>query len=209
SLSTDTDPRILWRVALHEAGHATIAAALHLGQITRLAITPQGGETHRRRANNECLLSDLEDDICYDLAGRAAERLVLGTISAGAGGPAHSDLAGATDKALKIETAYGLGPDGPVWVEAPAVVILQNTNLRGRVRKRLDRAEARAVKVLTQHRRTLEALAKALMAERSLNEEQIAAIVAGVGMTAGATKSEACAAGHPEPRDEAQTPSAN
>ncbi|MBQ2262930.1 MAG: AAA family ATPase, partial [Loktanella sp.] len=47
SLSTDTDPRILWRVALHEAGHATIAAALHLGQITRLAITPQGGETHR------------------------------------------------------------------------------------------------------------------------------------------------------------------
>jgi cell division protease FtsH len=208
AISTDTAPRILRRVALHEAGHATIAAALNLGQITRLAITPYGGETHRQRANNECLLSDLEDDICYDLAGRAAERLALGAISAGAGGPAHSDLAGATDKALKIETAYGLGPDGPVWVDAPAVVMLQNTNMRGRVRKRLDQAEARAVQILTQHRSTLEALAKALMAERSLNTEQIAAIVEGIGMTAGTTKSEACAAGHPEPKDEARSPSA-
>lgn len=180
SLSIDTGPRILWRVALHEAGHATIAAALHLGRITRLVLTPQGGETHRQRAGTESLLSDIEDDICYDLAGRAAERLILGTISAGAGGPAQSDLASATDKALKIEIAYGLGPDGPVWVEAPTVIMLQNTNLRDRVRKRLDKAEARAVQVLSEHRAMLEALAKALMAERSLNEEQIAEIVAGV-----------------------------
>ncbi|WP_322890677.1 MULTISPECIES: AAA family ATPase [unclassified Yoonia] len=207
SLSTDTDPRILWRVALHEAGHATVAAALNLGQITRLAITPYGGETHRQRANNECLLSDLEDDICYDLAGRAAERLALGAISAGAGGPAHSDLAGATDKALKIETAYGLGPDGPVWVDAPAVIVLQNTNLRGRVRKRLDQAESRAVQILSKHRSTLEALATALMAERSLNAEQIAEIVEGIGVPGGTTDSKACTDSHHNPKDDARYPS--
>lgn len=168
-----TNPNLLWRMALHEAGHAVVGAALGLGAINSMKITAQGGEIRRRIVPTELLLSDIEALICYDLAGRAAERLVLGTISAGAGGPEQSDLAIATDRALKIETTYGLGVDGPVWLDAPGTLLLQNNHLRGRVRQRLDRAELRAGKILAQHRKTLEALAEALLAERSLNAAQI------------------------------------
>ena len=48
------------------------------------------------------------------MAGRAAERLVLGAVSAGAGGPPDSDLALATRVALDLETRYGLGAEGPL-----------------------------------------------------------------------------------------------
>jgi len=181
----DDDVRILWRVALHEAGHAVVACALGLGQITRMTLNVHGGEIHRRRVASESLLADIEADICYDLAGRAAERLVLGTISAGAGGPVQSDLATATDSALKIETAYGLGMDGPVWLEASPALMLQNTHLRDRVRQRIDHAEKRAGKILAAHRSTLEALARELMAERSLGTDRIAAQLKGMAVANG------------------------
>lgn len=56
------------------------------------------------------MLSDIDAEICHDLAGRAAETLIFGEASTGAGGPVDSDLA------LAIETAWGLGELGPAWV---------------------------------------------------------------------------------------------
>ncbi|WP_422003097.1 AAA family ATPase [Roseovarius mucosus] len=173
-MANDTPARI-WRVAVHEAGHAIVGAALGLGRITSLKITPSGGEILRSPVRSESLLTDLEAEIAYSLAGRAAERLVLGSVSAGAGGPATSDLAKATQCALGIETVYGLGSEGPIWHDAPEALMLQNAHLRGRVRQRIERAEKRAGVILTQHRATLEGLARALWQERSLNSDQIAA----------------------------------
>ncbi|MDT8326963.1 MAG: AAA family ATPase [Roseovarius sp.] len=163
----------IWRVALHEAGHAVVGAALGLGRITSLKITATGGEILRSPARSESLISDLEAEIAYSLAGRAAERLVLGAVSAGAGGPATSDLAKATQCALGIETVYGLGCEGPVWHDAPEALMLQNAYLRGRVRQRIERAEKHAGVILSQHRSMLEGLARALLQERSLNSNQI------------------------------------
>lgn len=173
-MANDTPARI-WRIAVHEAGHAIVGAALGLGRITSLKITPTGGEILRSPVRSESLLTDLEAEIAYSLAGRAAERLVLGSISAGAGGPATSDLAKATECALGIETVYGLGSEGPIWHDAPEALMLQNAHLRGRVRQRIERAEKRAGVILAQHRIPLEGLARALLQERSLNRDQIAA----------------------------------
>lgn len=53
--------------------------------------------------------------------------------------------------------------------------MLQNAHLRGRVRQRIERAEKRAGVILTQHRATLEGLARALWQERSLNSDEITA----------------------------------
>lgn len=170
-LKLDVDgehPRILWRIAVHEAGHAVVAAALDLGMIESMKVTDHGGEIRRRNMQTESLLSDLEAEICYNVAGRAAERLVLGTISAGAGGPAASDLAMATERSLGIETIYGLGAEGPVWHDMPGSLMLQNSHLRGRVRQRIERAEVRAGKILARHRATLEGLARELLQQRSL-----------------------------------------
>lgn len=170
---TDETSAQIWRVALHEAGNAVVGAALGLGRITSLKITATGGQILRNPARSESLISDLEAEIAYSLAGRAAECLILGTVSAGAGGPATSDLAKATQCALGIETVYGLGCEGPVWHEAPEALMLQNAHLRGRVRQRIERAEKRAGAILSQHRTTLEGLARTLLQERSLNSGQI------------------------------------
>lgn len=195
----------LWRVAVHEAGHAVLGAALGLGQITNMKVTNTGGEILRRSARSESLISDLEAEIAYSLAGRAAERLVLGTISAGAGGPGNSDLAKATDCALGIETVYGLGSEGPVWHDVPSALMLQNAHLRGRVRQRIERAEVRAGKILARHRSTLEALASALLENRSLNCEQIETHLRGVcELTASALAS--CVSQEPEQADIQSTP---
>ncbi len=163
----------LWRMALHEAGHAVAGAALHLGQITRMMISDEGGQITRLPRQTESLLSDIEDEITYSLAGRAAERLILGDISAGAGGPAQSDLAKATEWALDIEAVYGLGCKGPVWHGQDKQALLRDPVIEARIRQRIERADRRAGEILVEHRTVLEALAGDLMRKRSLDSDGI------------------------------------
>ena len=166
--TSGADDRILWRIAVHEAGHAIAGAAPGLGTIVSIAITTHGGQITRRNAPNDSLLSDIEAEITCALAGRAAEQLVLGEVSAGAGGVAISDLALATDYARRIETTLGLGFEGLVWHANPDALHLQTPPIRDRVRQRLTRAEQRASRILQQNRAVPEKLAKALMQNRSM-----------------------------------------
>ena len=165
--------RHLWRVAVHEAGHAVAGTALRLGTFTRMMISDQGGEITRRPGAMEGLLSELEAGIAYDLAGRAAERLVLGTISAGAGGFERCDLARATRSALDIEAIHGLGCEGPVWRGEGKALLLRDPAIRARVRQRIERAERRADEILARHREPLEALALDLLHRRSMGAAEI------------------------------------
>ena len=173
-LSNDREhPGRLWRIAVHEAGHAVIGQALGLGKITSMTVNDDGGMVQRQICHTESLLSDIEAEICYSLGGRAAERLVLATVSAGAGGPAHSDLARATEQALSIETMYGLGHEGPLWFRDPVTVMQHDGVLRARIRQRIERQEHRAGEILREHREVLEALARELVAKRSISSPQI------------------------------------
>lgn len=91
------DPAIDRRVALHECGHAIICAALDLGPVKRVFLDRDGGGgTLFEASAKHGLLADMQDRLVQMLAGRAAERLVLGDVSAGAGGGQDSDLAQAT-----------------------------------------------------------------------------------------------------------------
>lgn len=167
------DDAILCRIAIHEAGHAVAGVALGLGTIESIAITNQEGQIRRRSLPVESLLSDIEAEIAYSLAGRAAERLVLGEVSAGAGGPAASDLALATQMAVQIETVFGLGHEGLVWHADPDIIHRQTPAIRDRVRQRLQRAEQRASVLLGRHREALEALARTLVEKRSMRTGEI------------------------------------
>ncbi|MBU2935131.1 MULTISPECIES: AAA family ATPase [Pacificibacter] len=164
---------LLWRIAVHEAGHAIIAAALNLGPVTSLRVSPDGGQVTCQFKPNESLLSDFEAQIAYSLAGRAAERLVLGDISAGAGGSETSDLALATKAAIQIETTLGLGEGGALWHAKPNEALRATTRLRARLRHRLDHAEQRATTLLTEYRDQLEALARELLHQRSMRAAEI------------------------------------
>jgi cell division protease FtsH len=164
---------LLWRIAVHEAGHAIMGAALQLGRIDSMQITGDGGSILREGSSHQSLLADIEAEMSYSLAGRAAERLIFGEVSAGAGGPDTSDLAKATRYALDIETTYGLGHEGLVWHAKPNDALLTTPGIRDRVRQRLVRAEQQASNILTLHRAVLEALAQALLQKRSMRAAEI------------------------------------
>lgn len=171
--ASGADEKVLWRIAVHEAGHAVAGAALGLGMIQSISITTNGGEIQRRNMPNESLLSDIEAEITYSLAGRAAEWLVLGEISAGSGGQNMSDLALATRWAIQLETTLGLGHEGLVWHAKPETVHLHTPAIRERVRQRLTQAEQRAGALLAEHRKVLEALACDLVKRRSMRAQNI------------------------------------
>ncbi len=169
-----------WRVAIHEAGHAVVAKALKIGELSSIMITRDGGNVACRIYQNECRLSDIENEIAYSMAGRAAERLVLGEISAGAGGPAYSDLALATGRAIAIETTYGLGIQGPIWHQGSDSAHLAVPAIRDRVLQRITRAETRAGKILRQNRHYVELLARHLVEHRTIKRQTIARLLDGV-----------------------------
>ena len=164
---------VLWRYAVHEAGHTVVSAALRLGTIKRMSISLSGGEVASRPEIGHGVLIEIENEICHDLAGRAAEAMIFGEVSGGAGGTLASDLSQATRRALMIETNWGLGDLGPIWMPAPETVLLTDEQLRNRVRSRMQAAEERAHAILTTHRANLISLAETLLEKRSMREDEI------------------------------------
>ncbi|TFL16390.1 ATP-dependent metallopeptidase FtsH/Yme1/Tma family protein [Jannaschia formosa] len=115
------DPAERHRVAVHEIGHALVAAALPgADPVHKISIIPRGvgalGYTLQRPTEDRFLLTrtELEDRMAVLLAGRAAEAVVFGEVSTGA----EDDLAKATDIARAMATRFGMGRTiGPVALE--------------------------------------------------------------------------------------------
>lgn len=158
-----------WAIAVHEAGHAIVGIATGLSRPESIAILPFGGVCAQIDETIIGRRSEIESLLAIDLAGRAAERLVLGQVCRGAGGPSTSDLARATQMAAALELSWGLG-SSPVWLAPPEVAMLQmrrDAALRIRVGEHLQRAEAQATRILAANRPLLEEMAAALV-ERKL-----------------------------------------
>ncbi|WP_066607455.1 AAA family ATPase, partial [Celeribacter halophilus] len=166
------DPKILRRIALHEAGHTLMAQHLAPGSVRKITLTPTGGETQRAALPAALTKVDIEDELATLLAGRAAERLVLGDASNGAGGPQNSDLALATRLALDLETRLGLGGEGLTHTDASVPQLLTDQARRLRVHKHLQKAEARAMEFLKARQADLNALAEELVAKREVSGEE-------------------------------------
>ena len=132
-LDAGRDPAIDRRVALHECGHALVTTALGRGTVQRLALAGSGGTTRIARRPQAGLIADHTDLLAELMAGRAAERLVLGAVSAG--GPPDSDLALATRVALDLEIRYGLGAEGPLWLGTDSAAPMRDPDLRAAVRR--------------------------------------------------------------------------
>ena len=161
-----------WRVAVHECGHAVVCAALGLGTVRRILLARSGGgAVIWDPTPRPGLMTDLEATLCQHMAGRAAERLIFGEVSAGSGGTAESDLAKATAIALAIHTRYGLGMFGHVWIGDEDRAQLRDPACRTRVRQHIDDAEARAVRIVMANRDLLESMARQLMITRDMDEQ--------------------------------------
>jgi hypothetical protein len=178
------------RVGYHEAGHAIALLALGIAEPKALSIGAGGGLAESDLGEIQAQTRPhLEQVIVALLAGRAAEQLVFGEATAGAGGSENSDLARATQLATRLETAYGLGTLGLVCIpgETSDRDLLLFADLRSAVGRTIDCAYAAALEMLRQNRHALDALAAALVAAGYLDRGEIEAVLAKVPLHAKAT----------------------
>jgi cell division protease FtsH len=178
------------RVATHEAGHAIALLALGIAEPKALSIGAGGGLAESDLGEIRALTRPhLEKYLVALLAGRAAEQLVFGEATAGAGGSENSDLARATQLATRLETAYGLGSLGLVCIAGDTNNrdLLLLGDLRSAVNRTIDRAYAAALEMLRQNRDALDALADALFAAGYLDRGEIQAIIAQIPLGRKAT----------------------
>jgi hypothetical protein len=157
----------------HECGHAIVATSLGVGQIRRLNYRGQGGQTWIRFTSGEGLLSECEAELAYHLAGRAAERLILESVTAGSGGAACSDLARATLLAVRIDAQFGLGAEGLAWHDISTSQYLREPKNAARIRARLEAAEDRAMQVLKSQRAVLVEMSEDLQQNRLLEDDAL------------------------------------
>jgi len=166
-------------VAVHEAGHALVAAlSIHADHVAKITILPAGASlgvtellpTDERRLYPE---SYLQDSLAVRLGGRAAESLVLGEVSSGA---AH-DLVGATELATRMVREFGMSTViGPVGFASEGPTYLGHQEISNRsyaeatqriideeVTKLLRQAERRASDLLRLHSQALSDLTQKLI----------------------------------------------
>ena len=174
-------------VAVHEAGHALVAAySSKADPVAKITILPAGqalGVTEQLPFVERHLYGEdyLNDMLAVRLGGRAAELVELGQGSTGAA----NDLASATELAIKMVREFGLskelgpvgypqggsaflGSGGPALSSRPYAEETQ-AKIDAQVAALLSQAERRAVGLLTQHREQLEQLAELLMANETLD----------------------------------------
>lgn len=168
------------RIAIHEAGHALAASELQPGKLIGISLHSRGGAVEiDSKITGAATLTRLQEEMTILLAGRAAERLILGKASVGAGMDRSSDLGLATGIACSIELRAGLGQFGNIFVDH-SYDLTMIPGLLVAVRGHLDDAEARASLILKQREPALRALAKALETRGYLSGDDIEWAIAGV-----------------------------
>jgi cell division protease FtsH len=178
-------------VAVHESGHALVAAlSEHADPVAKVTILPAGqtlGVTEQLPLVERHMYGEdyLHDSLAVRLGGRAAELVVLGQGSTGAA----NDLAGATDLATKMVREFGLsatlgpvgypeggsvflGGGGPGMSSRPFAEATQ-AEIDREVAKLLREAEKRAVELLTGHRSVLDALTGLLLEDETVDGSEV------------------------------------
>lgn len=171
-----------WQIAVHEAGHAVVGAATGIARPQSLAIHDGGGMTRQSLLRHSQRRDEVRASLAIDFGGRAAEILVFGEPSGGAGGDSSSDLARATQTAAAMELSWGLG-DGLLWLGDPETVLARlriEPLLRARVEARLREAQARATRIVEANRSVLEEMAAALVQTGLLTGPALETLVAKV-----------------------------
>lgn len=170
------------RAAIHEAGHALVytligVADVHCASIGLNGIGMVAVTTNVNLAQTEGWLMN---SIACLLAGRVAERLILGNVAAGSGGADDSDLARATSMALAAETSFGFSEHQPLLYRSTVMgmtALNHDPQLAGQVNRRLERAEAMAGVLIEENRAALHEIAGGLEHFAILSGNEVRLIV--------------------------------
>ena len=178
-------------VAVHESGHAMVAAlSEHADPVAKVTILPAGqtlGVTEQLPLVERHMYGEdyLLDSLAVRLGGRAAELVVIGQGSTGA----SNDLAGATDLAVKMIREFGLsktlgpigypeggssflGGGGAAFSSRPFAEATQ-AEIDNEVSRLLRQAEERATVLLKGHRHELDSLVELLLEMETVDGTQV------------------------------------
>jgi cell division protease FtsH len=202
-------------VAVHESGHAMVAAlSEHADPVAKVTILPAGqtlGVTEQLPLVERHMYGEdyLYDSLAVRLGGRAAELVVIGQGSTGAG----NDLAGATDLATKMVREFGmssvlgpvgypeggsvfLGGGGPGMSSRPYAEATQAA-IDGEVSRLVREAEKRAVELLKSHRAELDALVGLLLDRETVDGTDVYRLAGRPDKSAGLSAPAVVLAPHP------------
>ncbi len=179
-------------VAIHESGHALVAAlSPHADPVAKVTILPAGqalGVTEQLPLVEHHLYGEdyLNESLAVRLGGRAAELVVLGQGSTGAA----NDLASATDLAIKMVREFGLSSKlGPVGYPEGGSVFLgggggpglssrpyaESTQavIDAEVSRLVREAEQNAISLIRAHQRDLGRLADLLVEKETVDGDEV------------------------------------
>ncbi len=181
------------RVAFHEGGHAVLAYVLpEADPVHKVTILPTGmalGVTQQLPLEERHIhpRQHIDDSLAVRMGGRAAELLVYGDLSTGAA----NDLVGNTELARKMVREWGMSEEiGPMAWGSQGQVFLGEDLMHTRdysehtsqviddeVEKILRAQEERALEMLARHRGGLDAVARALLDEETIDGETVKRLV--------------------------------
>ena len=181
------------RVAFHEGGHAVLAYVLEdADPVHKVTILPTGmalGVTQQLPMEERHIhpRSHIEDALCVRMGGRAAELIIYGDLSTGAA----NDLVGNTELARRMVREWGMSEEvGPMAWGSQGQVFLGEDLMHTRdysehtgqviddeVERILRAEEERALEVLARHRKGLDAVAKALLDQETIDGATVERLV--------------------------------
>ena len=166
---------ILWRVAVHEAGHVLAGHLLDLPPATAIQIAPEDSYVTRFRSVLR-VPDTVHRLICAHLAGRIAEEVILDIPCDGSGNGPESDLAQATRVAVEAECAHGFGVS-LAWSDPKTPFHTLPRPVQVRVEARLQAAADDVRRLFLAHRADLERIARVLLDRRELDADAITALM--------------------------------
>lgn len=172
----DLSPDLLWRVCVHEAGHAVAASTLgrRVERVSVLRNGPAGARAVFAGLEDGATREDLENDVAISLAGRVAEQLILEAASTGS----QADLAVATRMLAAVHGSFGLGGSLARRIEPDkAEQLLDERAFRELVEAELRKIEGRTIEVLTAKLSRLRSVAETLRIKRVLGAAEFAELV--------------------------------
>lgn len=193
-IQSDEDRKM---TAYHEAGHAIATHFLsHTDPVHRISIISRGralGFTMIPPAADkyQSTRTELLEEICTLLGGRAAEKLIYNDLTAGA----SSDIDRVTKIARAMVIDYGMSPLGPIdfgpqeglsewgrnFMEPTDVSDSKRAEIDAEVKRIVNACEKTTMQILKDQRKIMDKVVDALMETESLEREEFERIV---GVTA-------------------------
>lgn len=179
---SDLRPETLWRICIHEAGHAVGTLATKCGGVKRCVVRESGGNLGETLIENADTVlptkEDIENRVVALLCGRVAEEAIFASASSNAGGDLKSDLAIATRLVTYLHVSVGLEGSLAYLADSNEVAGLLRSDraLRRKVEQHLARLHRRASTLVKGHRDAVISIAERLRERRYLTGDEICSV---------------------------------